>query len=341
MSLTLLDSITTKLHVSQNVVWVIDGDKSPVCTELGPADFATRMAQQPYESNPPVMRLVGRAANAELIVLLYNMKLRGRIRGLQLATPLVCHTHIERQRPEAVLYHMRRFQRAPSLGGFHEVTDRDYVSYAMAAELVRTSGQMTDRVRRFLYAHPAWRLLSFIPHLNEECCARLLAKLLDPRWHVDICHPDRTAKMESFLGLNPKTQDGVTLARKGWRWHDRCQLVLNCWKDIKQSPVVLARFHAAGGARPDPEQDTMGYRPADFVWRVWGSRLVGPLVTHPNPVMADLRASQKFIQFLRLTWLSAIYAESPWEANLPMFRSQDFFRYVVEAKAYDHHILSN
>ena len=111
------------------------------------------------------VRVVGNMDNAPLISALYTLKLRKELESLQVVTPLVCSTHTERQDPEFVLYSMRNFTQSPSLGGFHEVTQLDYPSYALINELYYQEHgnefELTELSRRYLEAHPVWPALSF------------------------------------------------------------------------------------------------------------------------------------------------------------------------------------
>ena len=57
-------------------------------------------------------------------------------------------------------------------------------------------------------------------------------------------------------------------------------------------------------------------------------------------MIADLRASQRFVQFLSLIWQQAIYKDSTLpDGNSPLFSPRDFFPlYVEEAQAFDHYM---
>lgn len=105
---------------------------------------------------------------------------------------------------------------------------------------------------------------------------------------------------------------------------------------------VHANFSLAG-PRPFPQTEHRGHRPGDFAWRVWGYTLgLGDGSRQPpgDAVMADLRASQRFVKFVRGVWLNELYRDASW---LPpgenLFRSKDFFRlHLVEAEAFDHYM---
>ena len=331
---TATDVMSLKLHVDSGVVWILEGQGLPTCTGHNVPDFFSTDVLKNCER----VRVVGNMENAPLIVALYALKLRKELESLEVVTPLVCSTNTERQDPEFVLYSMRNFTRSPSLGGFHEVTQLDYPSYALINELYyQEQGsvvKLTELSRRYLEAHPVWPALSFLRFMDDVKCAHLIANIIDPRWYVDPCNPDRVAKLESWLGLNPKTQAGVIDSKQSkWRYHNRCSLVFNSWFDKSLSIEATDNFSEFGLLPWDEAAQNcpVGIAPCDFVWRVWGSN-------KSKPITAGLRASQIFVRFLRNTWLSALYVESKASGPFPLFRPVDFFKHVIEAAAYTSHM---
>ena len=328
------DIASLKLHVDRDVVWTLEGDSLPTSSSQSVSDFVA----SDFVKDMECVRIMGTHANAKLIVGLYARKLKEEIGRLEVVTPLVCKTQSERSDPELILYRMRNFALAPSLGGFHEITSVDYPAYALAAEFFSQGStepvELTDLMRNYLQAHPAWKSLRFIRYLNEFSCARLLAIILDPRWYIDKCNPDRIAKLEAWLGLNPKTQAGIlqTIAPLG-RHHDKCSTVFNCWYREELKLEVFDNIMEFDLIPWDEDNNACppGMAPCDFVWRVWASHA-------ENSTIAALRASQMFVRFLRHTWLSAIYEDSMTAGALPLFRSKDFFKYVVEAASFEHYM---
>jgi hypothetical protein len=330
MSQHATDTDLVKLHVANGIVWFLNGSSIPQSSGMDVLTFLDKTHFSPQDG----VRLMGSADNARLITELFARKLRQQISSVEVVTPLVCSTNKERSDPLTVLYWMRQFHRVPSLGGFHEITERDYPAYAMVAAIndPRTS---KEHLQRILYAHPVWTPLSFVNGMNAEYAAKLISLIIDPRWYIDLNNPDRVSKLEAFLGLVPKTQAGVSEPTKfpPWRHHDRCQIVLKCWKDAEYMPQVLNTFKKVPTESVPIEGSVIpGVRPADFLWRVWYSQWL----KRNDMTLADLRASQYFIRFLRNVWLSEIYRESP---SYPLFRAQDFFRqHLAEAEAYNRHI---
>jgi len=334
---TTTDLKSLKVHVGEDGVWYLDCDGMPQPTHMTVHDF---MASDHIRRAEKV-RVIGTAANAALIVSLFDCRIRGRIASLEVATPLVCHTASDRKDPASVLYHMRRFSRAPSQVGFHEVTEHDYIVYAMAHE-IQMNGRVTSQVMRLLHMHPAWKPLTFVPTLNAARCAELLSIILDPRWFIDITRPDRATKLDKYLGLNPRTQAAVTLGSSSRpRGYARCKLVLGCWKQPELEEQIIEMYKLTG-PQAVLDADRPGIRPGDFVWRVWGYLSgYGPQARKvpKSPVTADLRASLRFVDFLRTVWIQELYRDVPLPDHGLLFDADYFFKQdVVAATAYSHYM---
>lgn len=333
----IVETSALKLHVANGYVWALRGTAQATATSCR---LKQVLAGDLVRSDDTV-QLVGSVRNAELIVQLYDRKARGELRSLQLVTPLVCPVAADRKRPLSVLYHMQRFCKAPSLGGYHEVTAKDIVSYQLLT-LIQSKEHKDDvqSITYLLAMHPAWRHLSFVKDLDYIKCATLLAYIRDPRWYVDLCHPDRGSKLEAFLGLTPKTQAGITWPEFGRdRHYDRCKLVYDCWHTPAMAAATATTFSKHGICVTGNTTD-YGNRPCDFVWRARAKYAgVQPDAFNAQLVKADLRASQKFISFIRLTWLAELYREHDYERGEGLFRSADFFLHVAESEAYNQYIL--
>jgi hypothetical protein len=331
-----------KIHVCGGSVWYRNGTGIPRTSRLTVPAFMDSSVLRAADR----VKLSGTQANAEMITRLYEAKQQHDLESVRVITPRIITATAAQRDPAGVLYQLEYSdyaRRAPSQGGFHEVVDSDYRSYALAAALQQSNRDgMFDEcdVLRLLQDHPAWRPLSFITSLNKVAVAQVLGYILDPRWHVAPEHPDRAGRLEGFLGLDPKTQAGVSGAGRQRRHHQQCQAVLDSWKDTRYEPAVREAFERTTPI-PLNETDVPGHAPCDFAWRVWGMRLgIGLLGSRVDaPTIADLRASQMFIRFLRLVWLSELYRDSlamP-EQNAPLFRLSDFFKHPAEAAAYVQH----
>ena len=132
-----------------------------------------------------------------------------------------------------------------------------------------------------------------------------------PRWFVDLRMPDRTSKLELFLGLTPKTQARVSDASlKLTKARElRCANVLASWKGEQPANVDLSL-------------------PANFLYRVHAAAGGG--------VRGDLRASQTFVRYLRHNWLAGLEHRSGVKDGL--FAPDLFFKSPVEIAAYVEHM---
>lgn len=325
-----------KLHVAGNHVWYVEGASLPTTKRHTIDAFIDSGDYRRMDS----VRIMGTARNSELIA-----KLFGRV-PVELITPLVCPTAAARDDPAMAMYYMRQGHLAPSQGGFHTMEPHEQIVYTIAAMLQSQSPEnWQQKIVQIARLHPAWHAWMFPRLLSEECLAGLLGVIIDPRWYVNTNYPDRSAKLCNFLGLNPKTQAGVSLKdAKPWRNHTLCQLVTRTWYSTENARSVLA-LGQKYQLHPMRDAETcapLGMHPRDFLWRIWQKRFMresdGP--TNSGIVAAELRASQSLISFLRLVWLAAIYDNSPSipERGASLFRADDFFD-VVEADAYKHYIL--
>jgi len=335
--------VALNLHVSKGQVWT--GETADLARNSAQtvAEFVASGALAAVER----VHLMGSRSNAELIVALYDQKQKGNLADIQVATPLLCRSAEERRRPEEVLFRLVGFVRSTSQGGFHSVNEDDYRAYALSAATMSQAGSpnpVTKDTLRMLRAHPAWKALAFIPHIDPVACVGLLSLIIDPRWYIDMCKPDNLSKLENSLGMNPKTQAGVTISgHRRWRRHSQCALVRACWKQPALEQIVRKRFDVV---TPLPIEGSTepGLAPGDFPWRVWGMRnAIGLPEATANPVVADLRASQCFIAFLRHTWIAALYRGSPGlpERGADLFRPADFFKHPSEIAAYEMYMMKH
>jgi hypothetical protein len=300
------DTATLKVTCHQGLIWYLRGDGMPANSRQSVYDF---MSSQTL-ADADTVRVAGTSGNANLLVELYEQRLRGRFSSLQVGSPLCCESADGRRDPEVLLFAMRRFSLPPSLGGWHEFNLKDYSSYLMAAELLRHK-HVTDLMRQNLRGHPTWPSLSFVEGIDVDACCLLISVILDPRWYVDTNgNPNSGSRLEQYLGLSPKTQAAVARGDKSWR-ADHCQIVMNCWR--RQS---------------DPISVSMSSR--SFLWRTWAEKGKG--------VKGDLAASKHFIAFLRLTWIQAM-SEGP---QMPYLFVPNYFfdsRRPDETTAYIKHVM--
>jgi hypothetical protein len=330
-----LEDRILKLHTAKDgLVWYVDGGHDTVNTHATIEGFledaVCRRARH--------VRMVGSPGNAYALCLLYARKVRGELLRLEVASPAVVgRTRAERDDPRLMLVRIRDSAADglnPAMGGWHEFGRDDYPAYAIAAadddrEDLRSPVITRAKLHRTcLELHPAWPALSFIPHLDPEKLAELLGVVLDPRWYMSLRAPrrgdaiipyhDDAAKLHAYLGLDPRTMAGVLGLCPESGSTTRCRLVFETW---------------AGLGPPAPET-TPGY----FLWRRY-RRERGPL-------KGALRASQMFVDYLRLVWLDALYCDRARDrpaapgkrpAREGLFAADHFFTQAAEAAAYDRH----
>lgn len=273
MTKTILDSDTMKLAVDDNdIVWYLNGEGMPHSSELSVREFL----KSDLLHSTQQFRVVGSASNAELLRQLYERRLSGELDSLQVCSPTCCETAEDRSDPEFVLFKMRNYRLAASLGGWHEFGKKDIPSYTLAAYF-KQNNTVNNYTRQTLYSHPVWPMLSFVDNLNEDATSQLLALIIDPRWFIDSNDSDNMARLEQFLGIVPrnfvKTAENTDECKVS-----RCKLVLDCWKTSQPTIVPTT--------------------PRNFLWRVWGDK--------GGSIRGDHAASRLFVSFLRLTWTKAM-----------------------------------
>jgi hypothetical protein len=292
-----------KLHVdSIGVVWYLNGSCLPECSQTDVDNFLTMPACRARR-----IRLLGHPNNAELICRLFQRKLAKHLDNLEVCSPLSYRNNPKTTaESEEILLAMRSWYGAPSQGGWHEVTYKEFTSYCLA--YLGKAG-LYHEMRPFLEAHPAWPSLSFITSLDHQMVSALIGLIVDPRFYIDRDEPDRTSKLEAFLGLTPagiraSGDDDLSIHGR------RALLVQEAWANCPPAAEVLER------------------EPGHFLWRLYHKSGGG--------AKGYLRASQKFVQYLRHTWMDGLYHRPLWGEAL--FEPHFFFTSQREIDAYFGHL---
>lgn len=297
MALSITDELILKVHSGPDgQVWFLDGDRLPENSGLPVTEYVARHQTIARADKVRMMGLPGN--NTLLAMALFARKLHGDLDSLEVCSPLACDTGARREKPESVLFDLRKWGGRPSCGGWHEFTHLDYPTYNIAF-LLGYSGDtgITEQMLRLLRDHPVWPAISAVPHLSCLNLCRLLASILDPRFFIDPADPDRLSKLEAYLGLDPKIAICEGRIESPTHQHMRYRNVLSCWKN------------------DDPGRDVALDSPELFIWRAFYEAGGG--------WKGDLRASQRFVYYLRHTWLDALYPEKPWVE--PLFVPEHFF----------------
>lgn len=176
----------------QDMVWTGRPGQTQIRTNLSSEHFVNQADLS------GTIRVLGLAKHSALLCRLHNAVADRPDCRLEVARPsLVSRWSTTQQKLTAIVNSARL---PPSLGGWHQFTDVDLATYKLRmhqdAGLVDTPG-----FRLLVLRHPVRSLASFIPTLDHAAFGKWLACVLDPRWYVDESNPDRTSKLEQFLGL--------------------------------------------------------------------------------------------------------------------------------------------
>lgn len=301
------DFLSLKLHVANSGdVWFINRDGPPTNSGQNVIQFMFN----PVLNLPFNKRLVGTKNNAHLLLALFKRRMDTNEGAIEICSPLVCRSVEEREDPRIVLYNMRQSTDAASMGGWHVFDKDDYIIYALVSHIQKVN-KIDDHARRLMKNHPIWSVLSFIPYLNIDNCCRLLATIIDPRWYINKAYPNRSAKLRSYLGLTPEIMRKVLNKSTGNRYLSRCSLVVDTWYKKDDKDFVD--------------------RPEGFLWRILTKQ-----TEDRGPVIGMLRASQAFIDLLRLTWTAL--ANRRMHQQEPLFISEYFFNKKEESIAFNKHL---
>jgi hypothetical protein len=304
-----LTGTTLKLHINTdtNEIWTLDEGK-PVLIGDDPHSLAFQSMGGVDE-----VRVLGLHSNAELICWLHQARLSsGYPQTVRVGTPLICSRR-EREDPAAVLASMAKVDKigAPSIGGWHDVTEDDFTSYLLVCAIAQSGGAFNDDIEALLKRHPAWPALSFVPTLDMAAAAVLLAMIVDPRWYVSKDRPNRQSKLKTYLGLIESNMSCILAGKPGGLNHERAAYAVRAWSSGKPSA-------------------TKGGPPNEFLRRCCARQ--------PSQSRGLLRASSLFLSFLRSVWLQGID-----RMNMELFVPEHFFEgddeafQLLTAQAYRRH----
>ena len=304
-----LDDETTKLHVVDGTVWYAKHEYVPVNSEMSVLQFLSEHTLV-NSGMRRSFRLLGVPANAELITALYVRFNRGDVRSVNVAGPNIL-TDDDNTWPESIFIQMRNCFLPAACGGWHQVSLLDYPTYALSARLQKNGFFYDEAAETYLKLHPVFNPASFVGTLNYSALSQLLVSLIDPRWYSDTQTSEVGKKLKLFCGLTPSTQKRVMDSSRiiARRREQLCRLVFDCWHTAPVNKVDLA----------DPK---------NFLYRI--------KIQHEEDWRGDLRASQKFLDFVSLTWQQAL---NPVTTD-PLFLPSSFFFSAEETEAYNAHILA-
>lgn len=303
------DEVSIKLHTAADgCIWYTAG--------IGSVHNSKQIADVFLMS--PVMahlglrvRVIGVARNAELITALYLRRRKNEVVSVEVAGPNICESAAELDDPALALLRMRSSQLTPACGGWHTVTDRDYPTYALLARMRRQHSVFDATTAAYLHAHPAFHAMRLIPTICEERLAQTIIDIIDPRWFVDRRAPDRASKLELYLGLTPRIQEGVS----------NTDHILTKVRELRGATVL-------GTWKTRDYHDVDTQDPRNFLYRIYAAAGGGP--------RGDLRASQALIRYLRYNWLDALERRPGVRDGL--FAPELFFKTPAEIETYRQHM---
>ena len=304
------DENTLKLHVApDNFVWAADGASPPQNTQKDTASF---LALDGLKGFGKQVRIIGTARNAALISGLHIRRAYREVTSIEIAGPNILRAPAEADFPEIAVRRMRSVVLSSAAGGWHQLAADEYPVYAMLSRDLADMAAPDTALQTYFKLHPAYTAASFIPTLSVPMAAQLFCMIIDPRWYVDTRSPDRTGKLELYLGLTPHVQSLVSSTDKkivtGHRAF-KCASVLATWKT--KSPAEIDKAN-----------------PANFLYRIYAH--------YGGGHMGDLRASQSFIRYIRHNWLAAI--EKRHGPKDGLFIPERFFLTEEEQSAYRAHM---
>lgn len=288
---------------SDGIVWTLDGDMVPKSTGLSVAEY---LAKQSGEARH--LRVPGYSTNAELLLGLYLQRQKGVHSSLEICTPSACAGPAEPASTQ--LYTSRACRLAKSLGGWHEFTDVDAMSYTLSLYTTRKVTWDDDKVMFLLDQHPGFKALNFVDGMEWRSAAFVIGSILDPRFFTDPSEPDAPpTRLLQYMGIDPKTQsEHPSDTVRGNRYAS----VLLCWRP--------------GGEPPPADKLT----PGQFVWKTYYAKGGGS--------KGNLAASKRLLDFLRQTWTAAVCTSGQGPR---LFLPGYFFEDSTTAEAYSTHATSN
>lgn len=292
-----------RIHCSpQGDIWCSWGFREPIATGLSIGSFLGHAQIKP----DTVIRMIGSKCNIQAILDTYHLILQGASWQLVVASPTICEAPRELDVPVIALLRCRQCALPPAVGGWHRFCDLDYPGYAIAGQLLKTEPD-SKFIMAMWHGHPVCRAAEFIDGLQPDAAAMLVGEIVDPRWFVDEKSPDKTTKLDNFLGLNSKVQrEAIELNLPHLTdYHRRCRLVYDCWAgatDLSQPNAFIARQAAAFST---------------------------------DPLNNSLFGSKLFVAYLRSAWLRAL-CKDPGLGNelLPVEKYVDTPATLVALKDY-------
>jgi len=274
-------------------IWFGDGKTAPDSVKVP----LSRLDRLEAVQRARTISVVGFEDNTPLICALYRYKKRHRDDlTLRVGTPAIFATKPKHKLTHTVLAGMAELYSMPSsLGGWHEVTEKDYHAYNTCALLpavlaMKSPMKQATTAARIIEKHPTFKALSFLPGYVPVATMRVLARITDPRWYVDPRFPDRLARLMNYLGIHERNMDfslEPDSRRYNWEAAENC---FQAWTETQANQTAEDLILA----RRDPRW---------FLERRYREHVTDAGTGTPR---GNLRATAMFISFIRAVWLDEV-----------------------------------
>lgn len=325
MSVLTDESTSLKIYNSaDNEIWYISGKGTPRPLGMSYDDYCNKPVLLNKKST---VRLVGNRRNAKMIAILHSAKARGEIKDLKVCSPQVEWTNLDSYSPEKVLLNMRRWNYPSSLGGFHTVTNDDFVVYSLSSLITDfdSSEEHADKLMTLYDMHPISKYLKFIPNVNEQACMLIVAMTLDPRWFCDLFFPNKLSKYYEYMGVNKLkalADDSANTSDSGISKFERKHFVVNAWQDATTWKKKIIT----------PESGKENFL-LDVYFKVASNFVDGKKIKAKDDLESALLATcQKFLAYLHGCWMDLLYPKPAWGESL--FVPEHFFGTAEEVKRF-------
>lgn len=307
--------VDLQLHSDAAGLWYGSAGHTPLCWHHSLEEFL----ETDYVRNARSLMILGARENAWLLVRLVDLRTRHRLPcRIWVGTPDILRS-VKGASPhkQTLFAAMRDVNFSASVGGWHQLTARDCISYVMVTGVKdhcdSADGEIgisiNEEVTKHLDKHAAWPALSFLPKTHVDAACMLLASIIDPRWYVDRGDPDSLQKLYSYLGL--KGHKHIENVRRG-RFETpqalRARLLL-----MTLFPDRMASWFK------EPHDE-----PEYFFHRV--------LQSQNYQIQGWLEAARLFVVFLRGCWLQSLAPE-----GRELFVPEHFFSRPDEVAAFKAH----
>lgn len=224
---------------------------------------------------------------------------------IRILGPRYCNSNDSGDDPDRILHNMRRCVASASVGGWIQVTPQ--VMPALRCCLDRSKVVGTSLHTQL----PFWRDITFLDYVDPVQLTRLVAAIRDPRWFLSREDSTSYRKLPMYLGLTPHNMAAAMCMEHGSQQVRRCYSALRTWQKGNDPP-------------------TGQLRESQFLWNVWRR--------YDNPVLANLRATQAFVDYLVRIWHKRLFPDGHPHASL-LFDPRVYFTKEV-SEAYKSHLMA-